>query len=54
MEATRHVMKELQHINVSRLSTLGWTSEETLSTRTRLQSFEEDWNASGMEYYDNL
>lgn len=54
MEATRHVMEEPQHINASRLSTLDWTSEETLDTRTRLQSFEEDWNAPGTEYYDNL
>ena len=54
MKAAGHVMEEPQHINTSRVSTLGWTSEETFDTRTRLQSFEDDWNAPGMEHYDVL
>ena len=32
----------------------GWTPEEVADTRARLASFEEDWNAPGMEVYDEL
>lgn len=33
---------------------LGWTREQADETRARLKSFEEDWNAPGMEAYDAL
>lgn len=33
---------------------LGWTREQTIETRHRLATFEEDWNAPGMEVYDDL
>jgi hypothetical protein len=36
------------------LNELGWSLEEALETRMRLQSFEEDWNAPGMEAYDDM
>ncbi|MCR4316556.1 MAG: hypothetical protein NUW37_09435 [Planctomycetes bacterium] len=36
------------------VSDLGWTSEQILEARMRLGSFEEDWNAPGMEIYDEL
>lgn len=36
------------------LADLGWTEAEALETRMRLKSFEEDWNAPGMEAYDRL
>ena len=36
------------------LSDLGWTEEEARDARMRLASFEEDWNAPGMEEYDHL
>lgn len=36
------------------ISDLGWSREEALETYARLRSFEEDWNAPGMEAYDDL
>lgn len=33
---------------------LGWSREQALETRLRLRTFEEDWNAPGMESYDEL
>ena len=33
---------------------LGWTLEAAMETRMRLRAFEEDWNAPGMEAYDEL
>lgn len=33
---------------------LGWTREQTVETRLRLRAFEEDWDAHGMELYDEL
>lgn len=32
----------------------GWTREEALDTRRRLAPFEDDWNAPGMDAYDDL
>jgi len=36
------------------IKALGWTAAETLETYMRLRSFDEDWNAPGMEVYDDL
>ena len=36
------------------VSNLGWNAEEAKETRARLAAFEEDWDAPGMEAYDNL
>lgn len=36
------------------VSSLGWTKEEALETRMRLRAFEEDWEAPGMEGYDDI
>ena len=33
---------------------LGWTEAEAQEVRASLQSFEEDWNAPGMDAYDEL
>lgn len=33
---------------------LGWTEAEAQEVRSTLQSFEEDWNAPGMDAYDEL
>ncbi len=33
---------------------LGWTEEQTAEIRHRLAAFEEDWDAPGMEIYDDL
>jgi hypothetical protein len=33
---------------------LGWTAAEAAETRSRLASFEEDWDAPGMDEYDRL
>jgi hypothetical protein len=33
---------------------LGWTPEQAALVRAQLASFEEDWNAPGMEAYDRL
>lgn len=32
----------------------GWTTGQAAETRSRLKSFEEDWNTPGMEAYDAL
>lgn len=37
-----------------RVADLGWTQRQAAETRTRLTSFEEDWDAPGMEGYDDL
>lgn len=36
------------------ISDLGWTPEDAWETRSRFAAFEEDWNAPGMELYDEL
>jgi hypothetical protein len=33
---------------------LGWTAIEALETHLRLRNFAEDWDALGMEAYDDL
>ena len=37
-----------------RVADLGWTVNEAREARARLVAFEEDWDAPGMEEYDNL
>ena len=37
-----------------RLSDLGWSREQILDTRIRLRSFEDDWEAPGMDAYDRV
>jgi hypothetical protein len=37
-----------------RVSELGWTRQEAAEARGRLAAFEEDWNAQGMEAYDDV
>ena len=36
------------------IADLSWSQEQALETRLRLRTFEEDWNASGMEGYNEL
>lgn len=36
------------------VSDLGWSPEEARETRARLAALEEDWDAPGMEDYDQL
>jgi len=36
------------------IADLNWTAEEALEIRSRLATFEDDWNAPGMELYDEL
>ena len=36
------------------ISELGWSLEQAIETRMRLRTFEEDWDAPGMESYDEL
>lgn len=45
---------EIPYCEALRLSDLGWTFEEALDTRTRLRSFEDDWEAPGMDAYDRV
>ena len=33
---------------------LGWTLQQAAESRARLASFEEDWDAPGMDGYDDL
>ena len=43
-----------QLANPPRIEQLGWSAVETLETHLRLQNFAEDWDAPGMEAYDDL
>jgi len=36
------------------IADLNWTTEEALEIRSHLATFEDDWNAPGMELYDEL
>ena len=36
------------------ITTLGWSKDQALETRMRLMTFVEDWEAPGMEGYDDL
>lgn len=36
------------------LSELGWSPEQVVDTRQRFRTFEEDWDAPGMEVYDDM
>jgi len=36
------------------IADLNWTADEALEIRSRLATFENDWNAPGMELYDGL
>jgi hypothetical protein len=36
------------------IDNLGWSEEETKETYYRLLNFKEDWEAPGMEAYDEL
>ena len=49
-----HFLKEqMQHQNIP-LRETGLTQEEAFDLRRRLATFEDDWNTSGMDEYDNL
>ena len=37
-----------------RIADLGWTQQQAAEIRASLASFEADWNAPGMEGYDEL
>ena len=41
-------------LGARRVDDPGWTQEEARSIRARLSSFEDDWNAPGMDAYDRL
>lgn len=41
-------------INLPEISQLGWSAVEALETHLRFRSFADDWNAPGMEAYDDL
>lgn len=47
-------MQELPQAGPLRLSDLGWSGAEAQDTRIRLRSFEDDWEAPGMDVYDNV
>lgn len=36
------------------VANLGWSAEEAKETRARLAALEEDWDAPGMDAYDDL
>jgi len=47
-------VQEPPHPGSLQLADLNWTREEAIETRLRLRSFEEDWDAPGMDAYDRL
>lgn len=57
------LLEQLVHDNVVTFTTktkklfisdLGWTREQIIETRSRLKTFEEDWNMPEMDIYDEL
>jgi len=59
LEAATHVLVSLQEHpgkekQPLRVADLGWTPAQAADTRARLASFAEDWDAPGMEGYDDL
>ncbi|MFQ6072542.1 MAG: hypothetical protein ACE5KT_07570 [Methanosarcinales archaeon] len=47
------LMEQVQHQGIP-LREAGLTREEAFDLRRRLATFESDWNAPGMDAYDNL
>lgn len=43
-----------QAVNFPEIAQLGWSAVEALETRLRFRSFADDWDAPGMEAYDDL
>ena len=44
----------LHHRDVLSIEQLGWSPAEALETHLRFRNFAEDWNAPGMEDYDDM
>lgn len=42
------------HIKLLSIEQLGWNSVEALETLLRFRNFAEDWDAPGMEEYDDM
>lgn len=51
---TSSVYTEPMELSSILTSALQWSPEQIVDTRLRLRTFEEDWNAPGMEGYDDL
>ena len=49
-----HFLKEQMQNQGIPLRETGLTREEAFDLRRRLTTFKDDWNASGMDEYDNL
>jgi len=49
-----HFLKEQMQNQSIPLRETGLAREETFDLRRRLTTFKDDWNASGMDEYDNL
>lgn len=43
-----------QMTHLPRIEQLGWSVVEALETHLRLQTFADDWDAPGMEAYDDM
>jgi hypothetical protein len=41
-------------VNLPKIEQLGWSAVEALETHLRFRSFADDWDAPGMEAYDDL
>lgn len=56
--ATQRLVSLQEHVaeeqSPLRVADLGWTPAQAADTRARLASFAEDWDAPGMEGYDDL
>jgi hypothetical protein len=48
------ILQQIRDNKERRIEALGWSQEEAGIVRERLLSFEEDWNAPGMDVYDEL
>jgi hypothetical protein len=53
-ETTAHHVGRSRHKNRLLLSDLGWSQDTAAEVYQRLHHFEEDWNAPGMDAYDEL
>ena len=52
--ASKRISRNGNNSHKPSIRALGWTKEETVEARARLISFEDDWNAPGMEAYDKI
>jgi hypothetical protein len=54
IETAEVIVTFIPNSQSTKLAERGFSPEQIIELRERLATFEEDWNAPGMEAYDNL